>query len=348
MTILGPGQSTPAPWINVIANSAFGFQTATEGGGYTWSANSRENQLTPWSNDPVSDPPGEAFYVRDDKTGDVWSPTALPIRDPSGVYVARHGRGYSRFEHTAHGIAADLLQYVPVEGSIKISRLRLTNKSNLTRHLSVTAYVEWVLGASRAATLAFVETETDATTGAIFARNPCEYGFRFARRLRRHAGRAERLDGRSPRVHRPQRDARESGRASERVAAVQQGRRGLGPLRRDARQAGIAARGRRRSRLLSGGGGDARGRPRRGPGHSRRRSRRPGSGHRALLGRDFGRDRGQDSRPRDGPHAQRLAALPDAGLPRLGALGVLSGKRRLWLSRPVAGRHGACRRAARI
>ena len=177
VTILGPGQSTPAPWINVIANSAFGFQTATEGGGYTWSANSRENQLTPWSNDPVSDPPGEAFYVRDDKTGDIWSPTAVPIRDPSGVYVARHGWGFSRFEHTAHGIAADLLQYVPVEGSVKISRLRLTNKSNLTRHLSVTAFVEWVLGASRAATVAFVETETDATTGAIFACNPSNMAF---------------------------------------------------------------------------------------------------------------------------------------------------------------------------
>ena len=99
VTILGPGQSTPAPWINVIANAAFGFQTATEGGGYTWSANSRENQLTPWSNDPVSDPQGEAFYLRDEETGDVWSPTALPIRDPQATYVARHGRGYSRFEH---------------------------------------------------------------------------------------------------------------------------------------------------------------------------------------------------------------------------------------------------------
>ena len=81
VTILGPGQSTPAPWINVVANSSFGFQTATEGSGYTWSSNSHENQLTPWSNDPVSDPPGEAFYVRDDKTGEVWSPTAVPIRD---------------------------------------------------------------------------------------------------------------------------------------------------------------------------------------------------------------------------------------------------------------------------
>ncbi len=182
VTILGPGQSTPAPWINIVANSTFGFQTATEGSGYTWSSNSRENQLTPWSNDPVGDPPGEAFYVRDDRTGDVWSPTAVPIRDPSGVYVARHGRGYSRFEHSAHGVASSLLQYVPIEGSIKISRLRVTNKSNLTRRLSVTAYVEWVLGASRAATLAFVETEIDATTGALFARNPANvlFGSRVA------------------------------------------------------------------------------------------------------------------------------------------------------------------------
>ena len=70
VTVLGPGQSTPAPWINVIANPTFGFQTGTEGGGYTWSVNSRENQITPWSNDPVSDRPGEAFYLRDDDTGD--------------------------------------------------------------------------------------------------------------------------------------------------------------------------------------------------------------------------------------------------------------------------------------
>ena len=112
--------------------------------------------------------------MRDDKTGEVWSPTAIPIREASATYVARHGRGYSRFEHTGHGISANLLQYVPIEGSIKISRLRLTNESNLIRHLSVTAYIEWVLGASRSATLAFVETETDATTGAIFARNPIE------------------------------------------------------------------------------------------------------------------------------------------------------------------------------
>jgi cyclic beta-1,2-glucan synthetase len=177
VTILGPGQSTPAPWLNVIANAAFGFQVATEGTGYTWSGNSRENQLTPWSNDPVGDPQVEAFYLRDDITGDVWSPTALPIRDPQAVYIARHGHGYSRFEHKSRDIASDLRQTVPVEGSIKISRLRLTNTSERTRHISVVAYVEWALGPSRSASHAFVETELDAATGAIFARNPWSLAF---------------------------------------------------------------------------------------------------------------------------------------------------------------------------
>jgi cyclic beta-1,2-glucan synthetase len=177
VTVLGPGQSTPAPWINVIANPAFGFQVATEGGGYTWSVNSREHQLTPWSNDPVTDRPGEVFYLRDDDTGDLWCPTALPIRDETATYMARHGWGYSRFEHTAHGIALDLLQYVPLGDPIKISRLTLRNISGRARHLSVTAYAEWVLGPSRTASAPFVTTEIDSDTGAMFARNPWSQAF---------------------------------------------------------------------------------------------------------------------------------------------------------------------------
>jgi cyclic beta-1,2-glucan synthetase len=177
VTILGPGQSTPAPWINVVANPVFGFQVATEGTGYTWCLNSRENQLTPWSNDPVADPSGEAFYLRDDDTGDLWNPTALPVRDDTATYVARHGRGYSRFEHAAHGIATNLLQYVPIADPIKISRLELHNTSSRVRHLSVTAYVEWVLGPSRTASVSFLRTELDADTGAMFARNPWNRAF---------------------------------------------------------------------------------------------------------------------------------------------------------------------------
>ncbi len=177
VTILGPGQATPAPWINVIANPTFGFQVSSEGSGYTWSSNSRENQLSPWSNDPVTDRPGEALYLRDEDTGDVWSPTALPIRIPERTYVAHHGRGYSRFKGLGYGIASDLVQYVPIDAPIKVSRLVLHNRSSRTRTLSVTAYVEWVLGPSRSVTRPFVMTEMDSETGAMFARNPWSRAF---------------------------------------------------------------------------------------------------------------------------------------------------------------------------
>src|SRR6185369_15948664 len=154
----------------------FGFQVSAEGSGYTWAENSRENQLTPWSNDPVRDPPGEALYVRDESTGHLWTATAQPIRD-QGNYVARHGHGYSRFEHQAHGIALDLLQYVPLADPIKISRLVVHNVSGRPRRLSVTGYAEWVLGTSRGACGPFIATELDAATGALLACNSWSVAF---------------------------------------------------------------------------------------------------------------------------------------------------------------------------
>jgi len=182
VTILDEGRWSPAPWINVVANAAFGFQVSESGSGYTWSVNSRENQLTAWSNDPVSDPAGEVVYVRDDETGEVWSATALPIRQDSETYVARHGQGYSRFTHRSHGVAFELLQLVPLDDPVKICRLTLTNASGRRRRLSVTAYVEWVLGASRSVSAPFVVTEIDPQTGAMLARNPwsVDFGSRVA------------------------------------------------------------------------------------------------------------------------------------------------------------------------
>ena len=169
VTVLEDGGSTPAPWLNVIANSGFGFQVSAEGSGHTWAENSRENQLTPWSNDPVCDPPGEAVYLRDLDSGEVWTPTALPIRGP-GRYVARHGFGYSRFAHEAQGIAAEMVQFVPMDDPVKITRLTLTNRTSRVRRLSVTAYAEWVLGTSRSVTAPHLITEMDG--GSLFARNP--------------------------------------------------------------------------------------------------------------------------------------------------------------------------------
>ena len=180
-TTLEGGQWTPAPWINVVSNRSFGFQTSVEGGGSTWSLNSQQNHITPWSNDPVSDAPGEVIYLRDEDTREVWTPTALPIREPGSSYVARHGQGYSRFELVSHGIALELLQYVPLEDAIKISRLKITDRSGRSRRLSVTAYVEWALGASRGASAPFVVTGIDAETGAMLAQNP--WSIEFGRRV---------------------------------------------------------------------------------------------------------------------------------------------------------------------
>ncbi|MFN0244384.1 MAG: GH36-type glycosyl hydrolase domain-containing protein [Planctomycetota bacterium] len=171
VVVLGERQWTPAPWINVVAQPGFGFQVSESGAGYTWADNSRENQLTPWSNDAVSDPPSEAFYVRDERSGELWSPTALPIREAS-PYVARHGRGYTRFSHSSHDIDVELLQFVPLEDPVKVSRLVLVNRDTRRRSLSVTAYVEWVLGSSRAVNAPFVVTALDKDTGAVLARNP--------------------------------------------------------------------------------------------------------------------------------------------------------------------------------
>jgi cyclic beta-1,2-glucan synthetase len=196
---LGEGQWTPAPWINVIANSQFGFLASADGFGSTWSLNAQQNQLTPWSNDPVSDAPAEAIYIRDEDTGDLWTATPLPIREPSSAYVIRHGFGYTRFEHTSHGIALDLLQFVPREDPVKISRLKIVNRSSEARKLSVTHYLDWVLGNQRSRTAPFIVTEIEPKTTALLARNP--WGSDFQARIafmdmagRQHACTADRAE----------------------------------------------------------------------------------------------------------------------------------------------------------
>ena len=172
VTVLGHGQSTPAPWLNVIANESFGFQVSESGSGYTWSGNSRQNQLTPWSNDPVSDPVSEAIYVRDDDSGELWGPTAQPMRCEESTYIARHGAGYSRFEHLHAGIQLELVQFVPLDASLKMSVLSIENRSGRPRRLSVTAYAEWALGESRGTNAPHIVTSLDPVSQAILARNP--------------------------------------------------------------------------------------------------------------------------------------------------------------------------------
>ena len=174
-------QRTPAPWVNVLANPHFGTLVSESGGTYTWSENAHEFRLTPWSNDPVSDPGGEAYYLRDEESGHFWSATPLPAagRTP---YVTRHGFGYSVFEHDEDGIRTELWVYVARDAAVKFSTLKLRNSSGRARRISVTGYAEWVLGDLRPKSVMHVVTEKDAKTGALFARNAysAEFGERVA------------------------------------------------------------------------------------------------------------------------------------------------------------------------
>lgn len=179
--LLEAAKNTPAPWINVIANAHdFGFQVSECGAGFTWSINSRENRLSAWSNDPVCDPCAETFYLRDEETGEVWTTTAAPIRDDQ-VYLVRHGHGYSVFEHSSNGIYQTLTQFVSQEDPVKISHLRLHNYSGRKRKISLTAYVELVLGNQREKGAPYIETEMDLESSAIFARNA--YNHEFSERI---------------------------------------------------------------------------------------------------------------------------------------------------------------------
>ncbi|MCM2329603.1 MAG: cyclic beta 1-2 glucan synthetase, partial [Lysobacter sp.] len=174
------GESTPAPWCNVLANPAFGTVVSESGAAYTWSENAHEFRLTPWHNDPVSDSAGEAIYLRDEETGHFWSPSALPRRG-EGDYVTRHGFGYSVFEHREDGVSTELWVYVAPDAPVKFSALRIRNDSGRPRRISATGYVEWVLGDLRPKTAMHVITELEGKGGAILARNA--YNTEFPERV---------------------------------------------------------------------------------------------------------------------------------------------------------------------
>jgi cyclic beta-1,2-glucan synthetase len=167
---------TPAPWSNVIANKNFGFIVTDTGGGFTWSENSRENKITPWSNDPVSDTPGEVIYIRDDETGEAWTITPLPIRE-NETYIIRHGLGYSKFLHASHGINQNLTVFAAKEDPVKLSLIKLKNPSGNTRRLSVYYYIRPVMGVADQITQQHIQVEFDKDLDSFVIRNPYNSDF---------------------------------------------------------------------------------------------------------------------------------------------------------------------------
>ena len=173
VVVLDGDHETPLPWINVLANPHFGSIITSSGSAHTWSENSRENRLTPFANDPVSDPTSEAIFLRDEADQTLWGATPTPLRrTPSSPrWVVRHGAGVTRFAHVAHGIEHQLAVFVACDEPVKLSILTLTNRSDRRRRLGLFAYNEWLLGPPAVGGPRFVATELDAETDAVLARD---------------------------------------------------------------------------------------------------------------------------------------------------------------------------------
>ncbi len=163
-------QLPPAPWTNVVANPNGGFIVTERGAGFSWAENSYFYRLTPWHNDPVSDPASDVVYLRDDDSGESWSATPAPVGHPA-AFTVRHTTGSSTFEQEYAEIETRLELGIPPDAAVKLSLLRITNHGDRRRNISVIPFVEWTLGVLREHTRHQVQTAYDPDRDTLFAWN---------------------------------------------------------------------------------------------------------------------------------------------------------------------------------
>jgi N,N'-diacetylchitobiose phosphorylase len=166
----GRQRRPPLPWTNVIANEQAGFIVSESGAGYTWCGNSRTNRLTAWHNDPVCDPHGDALWIRDEDRGVFWSPTPGPT-PASGEYEVRHGFGYSVFKHASYELLQEVTMFMARDEPVKLTRVRIVNRSGRSRQLSLYSYVQWALGGLANECADSVTTNYDDQLHVIWATN---------------------------------------------------------------------------------------------------------------------------------------------------------------------------------
>ncbi len=342
VVVLDGDHETPLPWVNVMANPGFGTVVSASGSAYTWAENSRENRLTPFANDPVTDPTAEAIFLRDDEAGDVWSPTPGPMQrtHESGRFVTRHRAGVSRFSHASHGILQDLAIFVDAKDPVKFSLLTLTNRTSRPRRLSVFAYNDWCLGPPRPGRTASSGDGIRYRDGEHPGNEQLQRALRWPGRLRPRQ-RGPKLGERRPALL----------PGPERLAGVACRHALPGPVRRTRRRARSLRRsaggdhpgtGRGATPFLYSGTGPGSGACERTAAPPWQRGGRGSRPRRvaAILDRHPGdRPGAHPGRLLRSPH-EPLAPVPGPELPALGPVRLLSAGRCLRLPGPIAGRHG--------
>lgn len=164
---------TPKPWVNVISNGKYGFVISQSGGGFSWLEHSEFNRLNRWHQDLIKDDWGKYFYIKNNKTGEVWNPAWMPVKTELDFFECRFGFGYSKYISEYKKIKTTLTVFAPIDDEIEIWNFEIENKSEDEISLSIYSYFEWCLGSSadfhREFHKTFIETDFDVSLNAMTA-----------------------------------------------------------------------------------------------------------------------------------------------------------------------------------
>lgn len=164
---------TPKPWVNVISNGSYGLVISQTGSGFSWNEHSEFNRITRWHQDLIRDDWGKYFYIRNNKTGEFFSPLWQPVKTNFNYFECRYGLGYATFITEYKGIKITCKLFVPFNETLEIWDFKVENFTNEDLDLSIYTYFEWVLGSSndyhREFHKAFLETEFDEDLNSLIA-----------------------------------------------------------------------------------------------------------------------------------------------------------------------------------
>ncbi|MBS1239835.1 MAG: cyclic beta,2-glucan synthetase, partial [Proteobacteria bacterium] len=167
---LPSARTTPAPWSNLLANTDFGSIVTEAGLGCSFAGNSGENRLTPWHNDPLADPQGEALYLRDEETAAIWTVSPLPAGGGATCHI-EHRSGETVWKRESEGLVQEMACLVAGIDPVKLVRVKLTDRIGTPRRITATYFADWLLGADPGEPGPFRKSWYRADLHALLAHN---------------------------------------------------------------------------------------------------------------------------------------------------------------------------------